>query len=317
MKSRSISVDQSCQTHDFFDLRRDDILGRFSIRYDNILYDCLMNPPSSENEKKSLFVIFSGSRNIKDPVPVFKRWSYYPFCDGYVLSIADPMLTIHKNLNLGWYYGSKDVSFLEQIASIIQKVQSLLEIENKDTYLFGSSGGGYASVHLSCYLNDTTHIALNPQISIKDYKHVGRLQKTVGISLEDKDPLRRNETMDIICENISTNRFFIIQNVDDKEHCTKQLFPLMKKMNVDELSFGLNRINKNMLVWIYDLIGGHSAQGDQLTFSYIIYMAERMASENFEISDFDNFVFRNISCLMKERERYKYAYKKKAKAGKD
>jgi len=94
--------------------------------------------------------------------------------------------------------------------------------------------------------------------------------------------------------------------MNDGEHCQKQLFPLMKKLNVDSLNFGMNQINSNMLVWMYDLIGGHSAQGDQLIFSYIIYMAERLASENFELSDFESFLFQNVSCLWKQREWYKH-----------
>ena len=311
LKNQNYSIPKSCQFYDFFDLKKEDLHDRFSIYYNNILFDCLMNHPSSGNKKKSLFVIFSGSRNEGDPVPVFKRWSYFPFCDGYVLSIADPMLTIHRNMKLGWYYGSKDQSFIEYIAAIVQKVQTLLDIENKDTYLFGSSGGGYVSLQLSYYLSNTTHIALNPQISIKDYRYIEGLQRTVGISLEDKDPFRRNETMDIVCENISTNRFFIIQNMNDSEHCKKQLFPLMKKLGVDELNFGLNNINKNMLVWIYDLVGGHSAQGDQLIFSYLVYMAERMTAEDFELSDFESFVFQNVSCLWKQRDWYKYVSEKR------
>lgn len=311
LKDHNYSIPQSFHSYAFSDLQSEDLHDRFSIYYKNVIFECLMNQPSSGNKKKSLFVIFSGSRNDNDPIPVFKRWSYFPFCDGYVLSIADPMLSIHRNLKLGWYYGTKNESFIEYIADIVQKIQTLLDIDNKDTYLFGSSGGGYVSLQLSNYLNDTTHIALNPQISIKDYRYIESLQRTVGISLEDKDPLRRNETLDIICENISNNRFFIIQNMNDEEHCKKQLFPLMKKLYVNELNFGLNQINKNMLVWIYDIIGGHSAQGDQLLFSYIVYMAEKMASDDFELSDFESFVFQNISCLWKQRDWYRYVSEKK------
>ena len=307
LKNQDYSIPKSCQFYDFFSLKKEDLHDRFSVYYNNVLFDCLMTEPSSEKEKKTLFVIFSGSKNEGDPVPVFKRWSYFPFCDGYVLNIADPMLSIHRQMKLGWYYGTKNESYIEYVAAIIQKVQSLLDIENRNTFLFGSSGGGYVSLHLSYYLDNTTHIALNPQISIKDYRYTEGLKRAVGISsLDAKDEFRRNETVDIICENISSNRFLIIQNMNDGEHCQKQLFPLMKKLNVDSLNFGMNQINSNMLVWMYDLIGGHSAQGDQLIFSYIIYMAERLASENFELSDFESFLFKNISCLWKQREWYKY-----------
>lgn len=304
LKQTHYSISKEYQTYEFDNIQNEDLHDRFAIKYKNIVFDCQMNLPSSEKQKKTLFVIFSGSRNDGDPVPVFKRWSYYPFCDGYVLNIADPLLSIHRNLKLGWYYGTKNESYIEYISVIIKKIQSLLGIEENDLFLFGSSGGGYVALHLSYYLNNATHIALNPQISIKDYKHILGFCRTLNLSLEDKDPLRRNETVDIICEKIKTNRFFIIQNMNDEEHCKKQLFPLMKKLNVDKLAYGMNQVNENMLVWVYDLNGGHSAQGDQVIFSYIVYMAERFASDNFRLLSFEDFLFKNVSYIWKDRRQY-------------
>ena len=39
-----------------------------------------------------------------------------------VIYIADPMLEEYKDLSLGWYYGTKEVSYLECISDIIKKI---------------------------------------------------------------------------------------------------------------------------------------------------------------------------------------------------
>mgnify|MGYP002626441817 CR=1 FL=1 len=46
-------------------------------------------------------------------------------------------------------------------------------------------------------------------------------------------------------------------------------------MDVTEIGYGLNQVHDNMLVWMYDVIGGNSAQGDRLLFSFIMYLAQR------------------------------------------
>ena len=292
-----------CISYDIQNLTKEHLHDRFAITYDNVRFDCLIS--SIPLNVKSLFFIFSGSRRPGiDKLPIFKRWSYYSFvgADTVVINIADPMFYEYEKLALGWYYGSKNTSYLYYLSEIIKKIQNLFAIENRNTFLFGSSGGGYVSLQLSMYFNDTTHIVINPQININQYTHKQHFVDTVGISLVEKDPHRRNETLDIVADKISRklNKFIILQNLTDEHDCTCHLFPLLKKINIGKAHLGLNCYD-NLFVWLYTCVGGHNAQGDQYMFSYIIYLTNKVANDE-EITDFDFFLFKNLSILWRQRE---------------
>ena len=250
-----------------------------------------------------MFVIFSGSRDIDtDKLPVFKRWSYYRFIDSIVLNIADPMFYKYENLNLGWYYGNQNESYIEYLSEIIKKIQSLFQIQDNNLFFFGSSGGGYVALQLSMYFKNTIHIAINPQISISKYYYASKFTQKTGINLQIKDFFRRNETDQIIIERIkqNLNKFIIVQNVKDEHDCSIHLFPLLNKLDIGFLHFGINSFN-SLYVWLYSCLGGHNAQGDQYIFSYILYLANKI-SRNGEVTHLDDFIFKSISIFWKQKE---------------
>lgn len=304
LASRPYTIDNSnCPIINHDSLTLDDLHDRFAILFNNVRFDCLITP--KPDKAQSLFVIFSGSRDIDtDKLPVFKRWSYYRFVDSIVLNIADPMFYKYENLNLGWYYGNQNESYIEYLSKIIKKVQSLFQIQDSNLFFFGSSGGGYVTLQLSMYFQNTNHIAVNPQISIPKYHYASIFTQKTGIDLQIKDFFRRNETEQIIIERIkqNLNKFVIVQNVKDEHDCTIHLFPLLKKLDIDSLHLGVNSFN-SLYVWLYSCLGGHNAQGDQYIFSYILYLADKISS-NGEVTSLDEFVFKSVSILWKQKEYY-------------
>lgn len=264
--------------------------NRFSILVNGTSYQCLFDP--KKNSQK-LFVVFSGARTPKDKMPMFKRQSYYPFIPMNVLHIADPMFEKFSGLNLGWYYGNDTTSYIEDISILIIKFAEKIGVNTKDIFLFGSSGGGYVALQISKYLADTTHIALNPQIQIKEYPGRKTFERVTSYSLESEDKFERTETINVVSR--SKNKFLIVCNIDDRHDCEKHLFPLCKKIGIKKLNLGLNNIG-NYYIWAYKVMGGHNAQGDQYIFSYITYLAERI-NDNEPLSPFEDMVFKNVSCL--------------------
>ena len=238
----------NCPSIDLKDLESINLHDCFSIIKNGIKFDCLMTPIPPK--PKSLFIIFSGTRNPTDYLPVFKRWSYYKFIDAIVLNIADPMFLEYKDLSLGWYYGNKDESYIEYLSEIIKKIQSLLNISNNHIFFFGSSGGGYVALQLSLYFNNTNHIVINPQILISKYHYAETFSKITGIDLNAKDIYKRNETDEIIAEKIAKNlnKYVIVQNLTDEHDCTSHFFPMLRKIDIDRLHLGLNCFNS---IYIY------------------------------------------------------------------
>ena len=294
-----------CPKYMFSTLSKDKLHDRFAIDYDGVCFDCLMTPYNPKCT--SLFVIFSGSRSVEnDVLPVFKRWSYYRFIDSIVLNIADPMFYEYSNLKLGWYYGNRNRAYIKDLSTIIARVCKLLEIDSTNLYLFGASGGGYVALQLSMYLKNANYIAINPQIKISKFFYAKEFTKQTGIDLSEPDPYRRDDTINIVKENIISNcgKFLILQNLQEKSDCVDHVFPLLKNIGMKTLSLGVNEYN-NLLFWLYSCVGGHNAQGDQLIFSHILYLAKKL-STSCKITAYDNFLIKNISCLWKQIEWYKF-----------
>lgn len=305
LKNQKYPMPKSSIFYSCDDLVKDNLKDRFSVYLGDVLFDFVMSEPKNEEDRKNLIVLFSASRNYDDAVPVFKRCSYMPFCPGYVLNVSDPMLSMYKQLERGWFYGNRNQAYAEYLAVVIDKIRNLLGIENRNVYFFGSSAGGYVSLHLSHYFDGTNHIAVNPQINLSDCPMVDRLEKLIKASVKDQDPFRRNETDAIIRENITKNKFLIAQNITDEKYCSGHLFPLLKKMDVTEIGYGLNQVHDNMLVWMYDVIGGNSAQGDRLFFSFIMYLAQCLSTDGYKVTDFEKFMVKNFSCVWRMRDWYK------------
>ncbi len=296
-KSSYLINNSVCPKYNLSSLSLESLHDRFSVDVNGVVFDCLMTPYDLKKHK-SLFVIFSGSRNSEnDIIPQFKRWSYYPFINSVILNIADPMYTQYKNLKLGWYFGTKDECFLEYLSDIIKRVAFFLNIDSGDLYLFGSSGGGYAALQLSMYLPNSNHIVINPQIQIEKYFYSQKFSDLIGVDLFAYDPYRRNDTLNIIKECIHSNKgkFLILQNLQAKDDCVNHLFPLLNSLNVNTLNLGLNCQN-NLLVWLYSCHGGHNTQGDQFIFSHIIYLAHKLSKEEV-ITPFDQYLIKNVTLL--------------------
>lgn len=285
------TISQKFPTYQWNDQHLDLSADRFRVIYNSWIFDILL----TKSNNKKLVVIFSGARSPKEKEVRFKRWSYFPFISANVLSIIDPMYHRHPTLQLGWYYGTRDENILAMTATIIQKIKNQLHISEKDIIFAGSSGGGYAALEISKYFTQTTHIAINPQININKYTYSKSFTKITGINLEENDHFNRNKTEDTLLSN-STCRFIFVQNITDRHHCKEHLFPLLRKKGIENLSIGLT-VYDNFTIWIYDAIGGHNAQGDQLIFSFILLL-EKYDKFDPEIL---YFLYKNISLQWRQK----------------
>ena len=127
-----------------------------------------------------LYVMFGGSRTRSGgkalaPLPSFYRWSWYQETDASLVSLEDPMFYTFPECTLGWYYGTKEEDYRQYCARCIGKIAELLNIENKDIVLYGSSGGGTAAIGVSRYLTGCSVVAINPQIFLEKYPYTEEL----------------------------------------------------------------------------------------------------------------------------------------------
>lgn len=115
----------------------------------------------------NLTVIFSGAVARGSVRPTFHRISWFEKFSGNCLYLADPVLDTHPEIELGWYIGAPGWNLMEEIATTITHFQQALK--TKDTYIYGSSGGGYAALSLARKMSGLRIISINPQIYLESW----------------------------------------------------------------------------------------------------------------------------------------------------
>lgn len=242
--------------------------GRFRILYKGIHFDCLFKP---QNEK-SLYVVFSGYKT--STPPEFKRWSWYNTFGGSMLNIADPSYTENDKVELGWYYGTDDVNYRELIVDIVKRVQTILEIENKDVTFYSSSGGGACAIHCAGLLEGSTAIAINPQIHLATWAYAPMFLKTTGIDLNKPDKWHRNE-LQWFAKNCPKSNFIFFENCASDQDI-EQFKYLKEAISPNKpFHYGINEFD-NCIVWLYEAYDRvpHGAQETQLFYFAIKYLVE-------------------------------------------
>lgn len=203
------------------------------------------------------------------------RWKYRKVLKGNILCIDDPMYHFHPDITtVQWYYGTKEVSYLQLLLDIVKKFMKQLKISAKDVTFIGSSGGGYSSLYLANQLDYSSAIAMNPQIVLRDWQYpkVYDIFKKNGIDLEGEDRLGRNE----IRLTNKNSRFMILMNAASMKEYEVQFIPFFKKHGIIP-KYGLSQ-NGNIATWVYatDWSEPHSAIFYKVGVAFADYLLQKM-----------------------------------------
>ena len=254
--------------------------GRFDIRYRGVLFECVFfcKPHSP------LYVILNGALTA-DP-PQFSRWSYYPFLNGSMLNIADPMYKMYDGLKLGWYYGNENLDLREYLARVVEKIASILQVDNKNIIFFGSSGGGAAVIETANHLAGAKSVAVNPQIILSEYYvYAEEFEKITHNDLKKDEIWNRNNAIYHL-KNFNQSFHIIIINLRSPLDM-KQLNNICMDLGIT-LKYGIN-IFEHFAIWIYDgecepFMDGHCTQEFYCIFFVIEYLLEHV-KENYNYSE--------------------------------
>lgn len=219
--------------------------GRFNTIVNDIEFECLF----IRKNAKSLYVQLSGSRELDDTLPIFKRWSYSSFMDGSVLSIADPMYRKFDKLKLGWYYGTKEEAYCNYIIQIIESIAKYIGIKNENIIFYASSGGGYAALYCATKMEGTTAIVINPQIDLSLYYYSREFQNITLNDLTSEDEFGRNSVIKNMLQ-AEKSKFILVDNCRAIEDMV-QIEKLCKYANYT-IKYGLQKVCQNIALWIYD-----------------------------------------------------------------
>lgn len=110
------------------------------------------------------------SKGVPIHPPYFKRWSWYKYFDENFIAYADPMFYLDDGIQLGWYVGDKDNWYLESISVIIKKLAINLNIYYNNILFYGSSGGGFSSILLGAFFEDSKVLVNNSQFNVMNWQ---------------------------------------------------------------------------------------------------------------------------------------------------
>ncbi|CAI8977558.1 tetratricopeptide repeat protein [Pseudomonas serbica] len=258
--------------------------GRFRVWQSEAKFECLYD---QKKNSEYLYVFLNGSRGETPdkfaPLPRFGRWSWHGLFNGSTLYIEDPMLYKYDDLNLGWYYGTKETSYLNLTLNIVKSISE--KTGNPKVIFYGSSGGGYAALHLASMLPNSFAISINPQIELDKWGSASDFGRITEIDLLADDKHHRNSTAKKLIE--SNSKFLIIQNTLSLDDCKLHLFPLCKALDFFP-DFGLSQKN-NLLTWLYSTPAGHNSTDNKHILFFILELALNFFNKpEYKITALDN-----------------------------
>ncbi len=192
-------------------------------------------------KRSDKMVIFGSGAFNRDKLepPIFQRHSWINEINETVILFNDPTLYLGK-INLGWGYGNNESHFLEEISTIIKRLQSLLSIHSKNVLFYGSSGGGFMALMLAGFVEGSRCIVNNPQTSITKYfkTHVERLFSVAHpqLSLEEAKTLHpeRTSVTRLYQRKNTVPKITYIQNSQSKHDINNHLLPFITELSTIE-----------------------------------------------------------------------------------
>ncbi len=210
--------------------------GKYQTTFDDVQMNFFFN-----NKKSDRLYVFLNGASKKGQ---FNRWSWNS--NGYTLAIGDPMVEIH-DLKLGWYYGTKDKDYRKVTSEFIQHFCKVLGIRYSNVCVYGSSGGGTASIYISSLIPGSKSVSINPQIDIRLQKQYKRLQRDMHLKVDDETLSYRNDVYTTLKGSKSTH-WIIVNALSRWDYDSAK--ELASKYN-HPLEYGAFKI-ENVIFWIYD-----------------------------------------------------------------
>lgn len=96
--------------------------------------------PNLESEKLYIFCPGYLERK-KFSHPYFQRMSWLEKIDASGIIITDPTLSLHDDIGIAWFQGSKEKFAIPLIVRVLDKFRAFIKVERRKVLFFGSSAG--------------------------------------------------------------------------------------------------------------------------------------------------------------------------------
>jgi hypothetical protein len=259
---------------DYYDLEnyklKENLLYILEVRKDNAKYEYLINR-KLENDKLIVFNngAISGG-NVK--FPVFQRHSWANMLKTSSIFCMDPTL-YENNLSVGWGIGKNEEYYLENSSLILKLIIKKMNIQLKNTVIYGTSAGGFMSIIMGIYLKGAIVVADNTQLDVSNWAIKSAVDYVINycfdnISTALKYPERFN-VVDSFIKNNYVPKIYLHVNLCSKVDNSKQLVPFLERI---EMMKNITEYNNIEIILHYEEKKGHEGlnQGEALDVIYNI-----------------------------------------------
>lgn len=189
----------------------------------------------TRNRADVLLVVFHGALQLNAALPIFPGANVARGLGVARLAFTDPSLYLSPQLPLAWHAGNMHQSDLQQVYTrIINKVKR--SIGAKRVILFGSSGGGFASLVQAAAIPGATALIANAQTDALLY-HQDHVQTYIDLAWEgDRNAFvaaGSHSAIEKIREAKRVPRVLYMQNSTDAFHIKGHLNPFVREFGQD------------------------------------------------------------------------------------
>lgn len=264
---------------DYYDLEKykikEDLLYILEVKKDNVKYEYLINR-KKDNDK--LIVFNNGAiagENVK--VPVFQRHSWANIIKTSSVFCMDPTLYVN-DLSVGWGVGKNENYYLENSSLILKTIIQKMNINLKDTVIYGTSAGGFLSIIMGIYLKGATVVADNTQLDVSNWAFISAVDyvmeycfDNIGIAL--KYPERFN-VVDAFIKHNYVPKIYLHVNLCSKLDNSMQLVPFLEKI---EKMKDVTEYNNIEIILHYEEKKGHDglSQDEAIKFLYKVLKIDK------------------------------------------
>ncbi|WDM03003.1 glycosyl transferase family 2 [Alicyclobacillus cycloheptanicus] len=231
-------------------------------------------------QTQHLIVLGSGAMEKPEPLPYFQRHSWMNEFEDSVIYYNDPTLYL-ADLPVGWGQGTIDRFYLEDIATLLDKLIAKANISRDHVLFYGSSAGGFMGLMLAGYLRGSTALVNSPQTSLTKWldvpvRNVFRVSYP-GYTFRQASVLHgeRINVMKFYKKIKYVPKIYYLQNAACELDMSDHLIPFLSELAFMEPGSTVNPVIVDLY---YDpqpgpasfpRIGGHGAVGKLETIDYI------------------------------------------------
>ena len=253
--------------------------GRVTFNIGSARFECMFH----RGKKKKLFMILDGARTHsggrKRSVPIFNRWSWYPYSDYSWISVEDPMYFINDDITLGWFWGTTRENFREYTAQLAANIARYLGIRSDNVVFYGGSGGGTAAIHSAALFGGGVAVSINGQVNFEyAHKDIDNFIRYTGMNIRKPDKFDRNDICGIMRRYTNT-KYILVENCRSGWDLTDHARYFSDKLGIEPV-YGVSRFD-NIYTYLYDAAGKspHTSFENKNTFFAINLLTEIAARD--------------------------------------